>query len=141
MYNGVGLETTSFDISEDIIILITYRVKVRLQGLVIAVIVSRNRTELFYTFDTDEASEASRRPIHKPGLYQSQYRIPKMFLKAGNYSVRINTGLPRRLIQSLEPALCFVVEELSINTYMKGYRKERPGHVISPGSWKTEQLE
>jgi lipopolysaccharide transport system ATP-binding protein len=40
----------------------------------------------------------------------------------------------------VDGALAFDVEELSQNTHARGYRKERVGHVISPGRWTTERI-
>ena len=138
LYNEDGSETNSFDISEDIIISITYRVTTKMQGLQITATLARNMVEVVHSFDTDGLAEI---PFREPGLYEAQYTIPKMFLKAGIYSVRITAGTPGRLIQDLESVLRFEVEELSVNTYMRGYRKDRPGHVISPGAWQTIRLE
>src|SRR2546426_924927 len=76
-----------------------------------------------------------------PGLYRVDYTIPGMFLKSGIYSIRVGAGTPYKLFQDFESALRFEIEERSINTHMKGYRRGRPGHVISPGVWKTTKLE
>jgi lipopolysaccharide transport system ATP-binding protein len=136
--NHEGMETGTFDISEGIIISITYRVKTKLHGLQVTATLSRNMVDIVHSFDTDGLSEI---PLREPGLYQAQYRLPKMFLKAGIYTVRITAGTPERLIQDYESAVFFDVEERSGNAYMKGYRRERPGHVISPGTWQTTNLE
>ena len=138
LYNANGLETNSFDISEDIIISITYRVIAKLQGLQIAATLARNMVDIVQSFDTDGLAEI---PVKEPGLYEARYRIPKMFLKAGIYWVHITTGTPKRPIQILESVSRFEVEEFLINTHMKGYRKDRLGHVISPGTWETICLE
>ncbi len=63
-----------------------------------------------------------------------------MFLKAGSYSVRMAAGTPDTLLQDLDYALTFEVEEFSHDTRHKGYRKDRPGVVISPAHWTTTQI-
>jgi hypothetical protein len=93
---------------------------------------------LVQSFDTDELDEI---PTREPGVYEARYTIPPLFLKAGSYSLRVTLGTPDTLLQDLEPALAFDVEERSLNTYQKGFRRERPGHVISPGRWETARIE
>ena len=66
---------------------------------------------------------------------------PPMFLKAGSYSVSMTLGTPTKLIQELTAVVQFDVEENSVNPLDKGYRKERPGHVISPGAWEIRKLD
>lgn len=135
--NKDGVETTTFDINDEIVIVIVYQVTSPLQGLQLTVTLARNMTDLFHSFDTDGLDEI---PARQPGLYEARYRIPKMFLKAGSYCVRLTSGLPRWLLQDFEGALQFDVEEMSENTRMKGYSRERLGHIISPGVWETARL-
>ena len=140
LQNHKGIETNSFDINDDIIISIIFRLKVKIRDLHLAIIVSRNMTDLFYSFDTD-ADDNGLLAFREPGLFQAKYKIPRMFLKAGSYSVRITSGVTAQCFQNLENALHFQIEEISVNTQMKGYRKDRQGHFVSPGIWETEKLE
>jgi lipopolysaccharide transport system ATP-binding protein len=133
-----GNESTHFDITENISIQITYKVRSRIQGLQMTVTLDRNMMDVVHSFDTDDLSEI---PDREPGLYCATYFIPKMFLKSGVYNIRITAGTPDRLMQNLDSILSFEIEELSLNTHMKGYRRDRSGHVISPGKWKTIKLE
>jgi hypothetical protein len=93
--------------------------------------------EVFTTFDTDDLDEI---PYREPGLYEASLRIPPLFLKAGSYTVRITTGTLERLFQDADGAVMFDVEELTMNTQLRGYRRERAGQVISPGKWETVQI-
>jgi len=135
--NSQGLETTLFDINDEIIITITYKLMVRLDGFRIVLILSRNMVDILHTYDVDSLDEI---PARGPGVYQTQYKIPKMFLKAGRCSVTIITTTSVVEFQWLNSVLNFEIEEYSQNTYMKGYRKERLGIIISPGIWDTQKL-
>ena len=136
--NGQGIATTSFDIDDTIVITVAYKVTAFLRGLQITATLRRGIVDVTHSFDTDELPDI---PPREPGQYQAVYTIPRMFLKAGLYSARITAGTPERLIQDLESALGFEVEERSVNTHMKGYRMDRIGQVISPGSWRTTKTE
>jgi len=136
--NQDGVDSNSFDINDEITIFITYRVSVKLHGLQLTATVARNFIDVIHSFDTDGMDEI---PPREPGLYQARLAIPKMFLKGGIYSVRITAGTPDRLIQDFEAALQFEIEELSVNTHMKGYRRDRVGHVILNDVWQSSRLE
>jgi lipopolysaccharide transport system ATP-binding protein len=135
--DGDGVESSSFDIGDELRLTVEYHVARRVQGLQVATVLSRNMVSLVQSFDTDELSEV---PAREPGTYLARYTIPAMFLKAGTYSLRLSMGTPEAMFQDFEPALTFEVEERSGNTHMRGYRRERPGHVISPGTWLTEKI-
>jgi lipopolysaccharide transport system ATP-binding protein len=136
--DGRGNIVATLDIADEVVINLTYRLRAPFQDLNINTVLSRNMTEIVCSYDTDGLDGLVSR---EPGLYRTQYRLPGMFLKAGSYSLRIDAGTPYKLLTEIEAALTFDVEELSQNTHHKGYRKERAGHVISPGRWTTERLE
>ena len=131
-------ESGIFDLSEAVTVEIDYRVRERLHGLQLAMTIARNMVDVFHTFDTDTLG-----PVEwvEPGNYRLRHRIPPMFLKAGSYSVSMTLGTPTKLIQELTAVVQFDVEENSVNPLDKGYRKERPGHVISPGVWEIRKLD
>ena len=135
--NAQGSSSTSFDLAEDVVVEIVYKVNKEAYGLQLTVTLSRNMVDILHSFDTDGDEEL---PLRSPGTYKALYRIPGMFLKAGSFSVSAYIGTPDLLIQSMEHVISFDVEEWSINTHSKGYRKERPGHMISPGVWETVGL-
>jgi lipopolysaccharide transport system ATP-binding protein len=136
--NGSGRAPAVFDFAEDIIINIVYEVQEPTATLQSVITLSRNLVDIFHTFDTDGDVESL--PLREPGIYRSQLRIPGHFLKGGSYSARISIGTVTDNIVDVEGAARFNVEELSENTYHRGYRHERPGHVICPGKWKVEKL-
>jgi lipopolysaccharide transport system ATP-binding protein len=137
VHNVDGERVNSFDIRQEIFIIITYQINVMTRGFQIALILARNMVDLVQSFDTDGIDEIQAR---EPGTYEARYRVPAMFLKAGIYTVDIMTGTPELLMQELRGAVQFEVEELSVNALGKGYRKDRPGHIISPGTWEIKKL-
>jgi len=135
--NSKGSGSTSFDLAEEVVVEIVYKVRKEAQGLQLTVTLARNMVDILHSFDTDGDAEL---PLRSAGTYRALYRVPGMCLKAGSFSVSAYIGTPDLLIQSLEHIISFDVEEWSMNTQSKGYRKERPGHMISPGVWETTKL-
>jgi lipopolysaccharide transport system ATP-binding protein len=133
--DGKGNVANTLDIADEVVLNVSYRVREPLDGLQLSAVISRNMNEIVCTFDTDGFETI---PFREPGLYRAQCRLPGMFLKAGNYTVRLDLGTPSKLLMEVDGALVFEIEELSLNTHSKGYRKDRIGHVISPGRWTTE---
>jgi lipopolysaccharide transport system ATP-binding protein len=128
-YNGC------FDISEPIVIKVKYLVSKHCNNLQLTITLTRNGVELFHTFDTDNLKEI---PVSAPGEYIAICTLPGMFLKSGQYLGCIAIGTTEKLIQSIPSAFSFEIEELSLNTTMKGYRHDRPGHIIAPCEWTTQ---
>ncbi len=136
--NGRGASGATFDLSDDIVISIKYELGKAMRDLMFNVTLARNAVHILNSFDTDGESEV--RP-KDPGLYVARHVIPAMFLKAGLYSVSVGVGTPEHCFQLLPDILHFEVEEVTHNTHLRGYRRDRLGHVISPGSWETIKLE
>jgi lipopolysaccharide transport system ATP-binding protein len=132
-----GREAHAFDLVEPIVVSVTYRVEAPVDDLQLVVTLARNMVDVFHTFDTDQLPDI---PARKPGLYEARLVLPPMFLKAGGYSLRLTSGTVTRLLQDVEGAAEFEVEERSVNTQRKGYRKQRPGQVICPGTWETSAI-
>lgn len=135
--NSKGSVSTSFDIADEVVIEIVYKVRHEVLGHQLTVTLARNMVDILHSFDTDGDAEL---PIRSIGTYLAVYRVPGMCLKAGSYGISVYAGTPDLLIQSLEQVASFDVEEWSINAQSKGYRRERPGHMISPGVWETKKL-
>jgi lipopolysaccharide transport system ATP-binding protein len=133
-----GETGTAFDLSDDLTLSVTYEVKERQHGLQLAATLSRNAIPLLQTFDTDDDDAI---PVREPGIYEASYVIPGMFLKAGMYSVDLTLGTPQQLYQGFESITQFDIEELSTNAHNKGYRRDRVGHVIAPGTWETTRVD
>lgn len=135
--DSAGVDTGVFDLNEPVTIEIDYVIRERLHGFQLAMTVARNMVDVIHTFNTDQFGPSE---WSLPGSYRARHSIPAMFLKAGSYSVSLSHGTPTQLIQELQSVVQFDVEENSVNASDKGYRKERPGHVISPGVWTSEKL-
>jgi lipopolysaccharide transport system ATP-binding protein len=135
--DAAGNVAATLDIADEVSLNITYKVREPLDSLQLSAVISRNMNEIICTFDTDEMEAI---PFREPGTYRARCRLPGMFLKAGGYTIRLDIGTSDRLLMEVDGALAFDIEELSQNTHVRGYRKERIGHVISPGRWTTERV-
>jgi lipopolysaccharide transport system ATP-binding protein len=135
--DGNGAPATALDLTDDIEIVVRYSVAERLHTFQLVVSLSRNAVRLIHTFDTDALTEL---PVRDPGVYEARYRIPAMTMKAGLYTVDVDTGTAERHMQALESAASFEIEERTVNAHAKGYRRDRPGHIIGPGTWRTERI-
>jgi lipopolysaccharide transport system ATP-binding protein len=133
-----GTPATTFDIADEVRITIRFQVRETTPGLQHVVTLARNLVDVVQSFDTDGLSEI---PVREPGIYEAAYHLPAMFLKAGSYTARVAAGTPDELLQDVEGAVVFEVEELSANTQLRGYRRDRSGQVISPGTWQTIQVD
>lgn len=134
-----GERATLFDLSEDIRLEFEYRVHEPQFGLQLSFSISRNFIEVVRTFDTDGLES----PLYanEPGLYRCSATIPGRFLKAGHYTITANAGTPQAVLQEIDSVLSFDIEELYENSTNRGYRRERPGFVLFPSSWKTEKVD
>ena len=135
--NSQGNACAIFDIAEEICIEIVYKIKEPQFGLQLALTLSRNMTDILHTCDTDDYSDL---PLRGAGMHKTSLRIPGMKLKAGEYGISLTLGTPEKLMQSLQHAITFSIEEFSVNTLAKGFKNERPGVIISPGYWHYEQI-
>jgi lipopolysaccharide transport system ATP-binding protein len=133
-----GKDDATFDLTDELTVAVTYQVTERMHGLQLVATLARNSVTLLQTFDTDDYSEV---PVREPGIYEARLTLPAMFLKAGLYTLDVHIGTAERLIQALESVATFEIDELSVNTHAKGYRRERLGHVIAPGTWDTRRVE
>lgn len=127
-------ERNVFDIADEIHIRVQYRVRDPLHMLQLALMISKDGVDIVQMFDTDNDED----PVEKvPGTYEAVCKLPGKFLKAGAYSVRAILGIPEQLIQDTGPVIGFEIQEHSINTQHKSYKKERGGLIISPARWDT----
>jgi len=133
-----GSNTGTFDLNDDIVIVLRYVVREVFRNLILNVTLARDMIHIINSFDTDNQTEINPKD---PGVYLAKYKIPRMFLKAGLYSLTVGIGTPERCFQLFHDVLHFQVEEWTVNTTLKGYRRERLGHVVSPAVWETERLE
>ena len=133
-----GTPCDTFDLHDEIEISVTYRLRRPMEGLVIVVTLARNFNDIFHTYDTDNLEAI---PTRTAGVYVSRMRIPRHFLKAGHYSVTVNSGIPAYMLDYREDLLSFDVDELTENTHNRGYRSDRLGQVIAPVNWTIEKKE
>ncbi len=136
--NSAGDQARTFDTEEEMVLTITYRLRTRMNGVLLAAQLARNFTDIVYSYDTDDLDDV---PVREAGLYKSHMRIPGHFLKAGHYSVRVAAGAPNLLLADHPGVVQFDIEELSQNFNERAYRGDRPGHVIFPGKWTIERVE
>jgi lipopolysaccharide transport system ATP-binding protein len=132
-----GEAKANFDFHEEIVLEFEYLLHSRQLGVQLSVTLSRNFLEVLQSFNTDDDDDAVT--FRDPGLYRCRMRLPAHFLKAGHYTVNLHLGSPQELYQVAEGCVSFDIEELSENTHSRGYRSERPGHVIFPGRWEVEK--
>jgi lipopolysaccharide transport system ATP-binding protein len=135
--NADGAPTHNFDLVDPVVIVTRYEVTEASRGLQFALTLARNSVPLVHTFDTDQIDDM---PAREPGVYEARWVIPSMFLKAGLYTVSLTAGTPERMFQELDAIISFEVDEFTVNAQHRGYRRERPGHVVAPGSWSTARV-
>ncbi|WP_050463151.1 ABC transporter ATP-binding protein [Herbaspirillum autotrophicum] len=132
LLNHESTQSSQFDLSETLTIEIDYVVRTRLAELQMAVTVIKEGIDLFQAFDNDDYADIT--PV-EPGSYRLRYIIPARVLKEGNYSIRVQCGLPNKLYQDINAGLGFDVSSHVVNTFKRSFRKDRPGQIISPGTW------
>jgi lipopolysaccharide transport system ATP-binding protein len=135
--NGSGAPAHNFDLVDPVAVVVRYEVTEAAAGLQLALTLTRNAVRLVHTFDTDQIDEM---PIREPGVYEARWLIPPMFLKAGLYTVGVTAGTPERLLQEFESIISFEVAEFTLNAQHRGFRRDRPGHVVAPGTWTTSRV-
>jgi lipopolysaccharide transport system ATP-binding protein len=132
-----GTPAHNFDLVSPIALVIRYEVVEPAAGLQMAVTLARNSVRLVHSFDTDQMNEM---PAREPGVYETRWTIPAMFLKAGLYTVSVTSGTPERLLQEFEAIISFEIDEYTLNAQHRGYRRDRPGHVVAQGVWSTARV-
>jgi lipopolysaccharide transport system ATP-binding protein len=135
--DGGGRPAHNFDLVDPLSVVVRYEVVEPAAGLQIALTLARNSVRLVHTFDTDQIDDM---PTREPGVYEARWRIPAPFLKAGLYTVGVTAGTPERLLQELDSIISFEVGEYTVNAQHRGYRRDRPGHVVAPGEWSTTRV-
>jgi ABC-type Fe3+/spermidine/putrescine transport system ATPase subunit len=130
--NADDVRSDHFDIDEDIYVRLRYRVRKPLGGLQLALTIRMQQDDVVQTFDTDEQSFLGQ---HEAGIFEKRVKIPRMFLKEGEYFIRITIGVPSECYDDLESVLKFSVTASSLDTAQKSYRRGRAGRVVFPGAW------
>jgi lipopolysaccharide transport system ATP-binding protein len=135
---GSGTPTTSFTFDDAVVITVEYEVREPLPELQVNITLARNMVYVLNSYDTDDDVTL---PTRLPGRYRAAHVVPPHLLKAGLYSLSVGAGDQGRCYQLEHDILGFEVTEYTENTDKRGYRRDRPGVVISPGAWMVERLD
>jgi lipopolysaccharide transport system ATP-binding protein len=128
-----------FDVFEQVVIEVEYEIKKEMTGIVIIALLSRQGTDLLYSYDTDNDAELLQQ--RATGYYRARINLPCP-LKAGGYTIDIGTGVAnQRRIDYINDALGFEIEELSFDPGFKGYSQKQPGVMAAQLEWNTESLQ
>jgi lipopolysaccharide transport system ATP-binding protein len=127
-----GTRSDQFDIDEDIWLRVRYTVKTPQAGLQISVLIRTKAEDIVQTFDTDDRSILG---VHPVGVFEKRLRIPRMFLKEGEYYLTLGSGVPRELYDLYEHALQFSVIARALPMEYKSFRRDRQGKVVFQGEW------
>jgi lipopolysaccharide transport system ATP-binding protein len=135
-----GRPTSAIDQFSPLSLRLRYAVRRPLVGSNLGVWVNHRGTRLFTTFDTDEHPELLRKR-HR-GQYEAMIPLPTEMLKAGRYTVGLNSGIinsvKRPDHQYFEDLLEFEVREV-FATSLKGYAPQRAGLLALRLDWETHR--
>jgi hypothetical protein len=119
--------------SQDIWLRLKYGVKTPQPELQIAVLIrTRMFEDIVTTFDTDGHAMLG---VHPAGTFEKRLRIPKMFLKEGEYRITLESGIQKALHDRYDNVLQFTVYADDLDTELKSFRRDRPGRFVFPGKW------
>ena len=131
-----GRPVTRFGTGIPVCLDVCYQVHKIIRGSNVALLISRNGTDVFCSFDTD--SHPDRLEQRVPGTYRYSVVLPANLLKAGPYSVHLDTGIINRgPVDKHRDVVSFRIEELSEDTTYKGYAEHRPGVIRVPVLWES----
>lgn len=129
-----GRPTARFDAGDSVWLEIGYQVHQAVSGVNFAIALIRNGTIIFSSFDTDTNPQyLEQRPA---GTYKYRVPLPTHILKAGMYTVDIDIGINRRVVNSNKGCVSFQIDEVSENTDFKAYSENRPGILRIPVEWE-----
>ena len=134
--DDAGQPMAKFNAGEKVYLDIHYQVHRSISGANLAIIVSRNGTDILGSFDTDTNPNHLSERI--PGIYRYRVHLPTHILKAGVYTVHMDTGVINRgVIDRHRDVIAFSIEELTEDTSFKGYAKQRAGVLRIPVVWEA----
>ncbi|NJL86672.1 MAG: ABC transporter ATP-binding protein [Leptolyngbyaceae cyanobacterium SM1_1_3] len=139
LLNSKGTPESKFDLFEDIIVYIEYKVNTSKSGMIINLEIKRNGTALFLSFDTDQ--DTHKLESRETGKYFSEIKLPNPLLKSGFYSIDLATGIANlKTFQRLNDILQFDVELTSKPSSFLSYADKRPGLIAIPLKWNCGKL-
>lgn len=107
-----------------------------IEGTNLGLIVQREGTPVFCSFDIDTQPERFER--RRAGRYVARVALPRRLLKAGLYTITVGVGHTATGPIDLKPdAVGFELLETSADTTLRGYARTRPGQIIVPLEWDT----
>lgn len=133
LVNADGEVATDFDLMDPVSVEIDYSVNERLPELQMTITVIKDGIDIFHAFDNDDDLDILPTEI---GRYRIRYGIPRKILKEGTYSLRITAGVPHKLIHDIPSGMGFDISNSTVNTLKRSFRQDRPGQIVSPGTWK-----
>lgn len=134
LVNHEGIESTNFDVFDEVFLEIDYIVRRDITGAALYIDVERNGSVLFRSFDTDLQPDLSQK--REKGLYKTKVKLHHP-LKAGVYEFRaIGIGILNiRDVHRVESVLRFDVEERSFDHSLLSFASKRPGEIVTQLSW------
>jgi hypothetical protein len=130
-----GRPETRFSADLPVCLDICCQVHKAIQGSNVALLISRNGTDVLCSFDTD--SHPGYLEHRAPGIYRYKVLFPAYLLKAGHYSVHLDTGIINRgPIDKHRDVVSFRIEDIGEDTSFKGYAEHRPGVIRVPVLWE-----
>ena len=120
---------------------IRYVVRRPLVGCNIGMWVTYRGTILFLTFDTDEDPELLER--RKPGQYEAMIPLPAEMLKAGSYTISLDSGI---INQASRPEHQHfenrpdVRSSRGVRHLAEGVRPQRPGALALRLNWDMREV-
>lgn len=134
LVNHEGIESTNFDVFDEIFLEIEYIVRRDITGAGLYIDVERNGSVLFRSFDTDLQPDLLQK--REKGLYKTKVKLHHP-LKAGVYEFHaIGIGILNiRDVHRVESVLRFNVEERSFDPSLLSFASKRPGEIVTQLSW------
>jgi len=130
---------TCFDVFEQVVVEIEYRVREELIGSVVVMRLSREGVALVTSFDTDHIQEFLNKRL--PGYYRTRVNLPCP-LKAGSYTMAFSISIRNReVIDQIRDTLSFEVEEISFDPTFHGYNRRQPGPMAADLAWETTKFD
>lgn len=130
-----GQPVSTFSVGSTVYLHIQYHVHRAIVGGNLAIVVSRNGTEILGSFDTDMNTDYLDH--RAPGVYKYKVHLPTSILKSGLYTVHADTGVINRgTIERHREAVSFRIEDFEEDTSFKGYAEHRAGVIRVPVVWE-----
>ena len=134
-----GSASSAISIGDDAVLEIRYVVREPLNGVSMAMLLSRQGTPLLYSYDNDLPTSAGG--MREPGTYVAHITLPLSRFKEGQYFVEAKIGVGQTNMTDDNAVLSFDICNYSIDATHKSFRADRPGHLYWPLAWDTKIIE